>query len=564
MRPSARATPERREVPPIRLIGRRGARASDRDPSRDPVLVADASRRIRQHLDPEAVVRAVVQEIASALSPISTSVWLARGGPPQRVFVAGRNGPTPEPITRAVETTVTRRRPIRIDLDGHRVLAVPLVAPTGSLIGAICVEAEAIGSDDQRIIEGLSIETGFALETATLYAHAVAGKEKSDAILGRVADAIIVTDGAGKITDWNRAAETIIGISSSDALTKQCSEVLGLHLGERPLRCEDAAELAASASNRLALGIEVWRDRGDGRRQPLLLNVSIVAGTDGAISATVFSLRDVTRLKEADEAKTMFLATASHELKTPLTVIKGFAQLLASSRIKTDEDRKEALNTIADRSEELNAIVERVLLSSRIEAGRAEVSVAEHDLAAIVRDRAEAMRGARRREVVVSVDELVPHALVDRSAVETIIDHLIDNAIKYSPEGGPVWVQVGSDDRHVIVSITDPGIGMDPDQVERCFEKFWQAESSDIRRFGGTGIGLYIVRSLAEGMGGSVRAESVPGVGSTFTVTVSRADAKDETEAEPVPAVLTPGIGEPSMVREFMRQLGIPTRGLLP
>jgi two-component system OmpR family sensor kinase len=138
----------------------------------------------------------------------------------------------------------------------------------------------------------------------------------------------------------------------------------------------------------------------------------------------------------------------------------------------------------------------------------------------------------------------------------TVVDHLLDNAVKYSPEGGAITLSVdvvGDDDAELLV--TDHGFGMTHEQVKHCFDPFWQAELADVRRFGGAGIGLYIVRSLVEAMEGHVSVESAPGEGSTFRVVLHRADRVHREEPETVMA--EPGVGERSIIREYMRQLGV-------
>jgi signal transduction histidine kinase len=145
--------------------------------------------------------------------------------------------------------------------------------------------------------------------------------------------------------------------------------------------------------------------------------------------------------------------------------------------------------------------------------------------------------------------------LADKEAVTTIVDHLLDNAVKYSPDGGLIEATARANDSWVELCVADHGIGMDAEQAAHCFEKFWQAESSDVRRFGGTGIGLYIVRSLAEAMGGEIGVESAPLRGSTFVVRLVRAGTTPPAETVTDQA---PGVGEPSVIREFMRQIGIP------
>lgn len=381
---------------------------------------------------------------------------------------------------------------------------------------------------------------------------------KADAILAHVADGVVVTNAAGVISEANPAAEQLVGLRALAG--RPCGDVLSLCSGERELDCSnDCGLLRLAALESPSLGTEVWRARADGSRQPLLANASPLYDDLGVLVEVVHSLRDITRLKQADEAKTLFLATASHELKTPLTVIRGFADTLQRDNL-SDAVKERGLKAIAVRSRELTGIVERLLLSSRIEAGRLVVETESIDIVQTLHERVEAMAAATGRAIALSTGDDIPLAHADHQAVATIVDHLIDNAIKYSPGGEPVTVSVQADDARVRIEVTDAGVGMDAEQAAHCFDKFWQADSTDRRQFGGTGIGLYIVASLSEGMGGSVEVRSEPGTGSTFSVLLRRADAAACDESSERDAGEQVGVGERSMVKEFMRQLGVPAQ----
>jgi PAS domain S-box-containing protein len=374
---------------------------------------------------------------------------------------------------------------------------------------------------------------------------------RSAAVLERVADGVIVTDAAGNVLEANPAARRIMAGADARASARHCDELLGLQLGERPLDCSrGCALLRLDGNGGAAEGKEVWRMTPDGRRQPLLANVCAISNDHGEVEEVVHSLRDITTLKQADEAKTLFLATASHELKTPLTVIRGFGEMLLDSPDLSAEASR-AAEVIVRRTEELSTIVDGLLLSSRIEAGRLDLDLCDLQVAPILRERGESLMAATGRTVTVDVPDDLPDVQADPAAVTTVVDHLLDNAVKYSPGGGPVTLRADAGAEHVRVHVVDTGLGMDSEQAARCFDKFWQAESTDQRRFRGTGIGLYIVRSLVEGMGGTIDVQSVRGRGTTFTVTLRRSGLE-------LAATVSVLAGEDSIVREFMRQLGLP------
>ncbi|MEY2402984.1 MAG: two-component system, OmpR family, phosphate regulon sensor histidine kinase PhoR [Acidimicrobiaceae bacterium] len=352
--------------------------------------------------------------------------------------------------------------------------------------------------------------------------------EKSDAILTGVAEAVMVTSPDGRIAQWNHAAELAFGCPFDRAEGKACADVLALRIDTGELDCgSGCALLALHKATATATGsdVEVWRFDETGERQPLLATALPVLDGDGAVVEVVHSFRDITKLKQADEAKTLFLATASHELKTPLTVIRGFSQMLVlADNQMSEEERAAALRAIDVRARQLTGIVDRLLLSSRIESGRVDLTAEVVEAAPILHEQVTALGASTSREVVLKIDDDLPLLRVDPAAFTTVVDHLLDNAVKYSPGGGPVIVFATAVDDHVELTFSDEGVGMTDEQVAHCFDRFWQAEGTDARRFGGTGIGLYIVRSLVEAMSGRIFVSSAPGEGAAFTVELPRAD----------------------------------------
>ena len=408
--------------------------------------------------------------------------------------------------------------------------------------------AQALLPAEDRLAVGLLVLFALALGGLVLVVgrmargHRVAAvsshrfQQKAETILARVGDGIVVTDGAGMVLECNPAGERLIGPEARSPIGTPCQQALGLREGERPLDCRSGCPLLGDAGDG-GSGREVWRLLPDGRRQPLLASVFSV-GDDKGGAEIVHSLRDITRLKEADEAKTLFLATASHELKTPVTVIAGFAETLLDFPAMPAERRAQAVEAIHRRALELAAIIDRLLLSSKIEGGRVKVDVHPVDARPLLLERANALQDASGRHVVLQVAATSLVAQADPLALQTVVDHLLDNAIKYS-DGGPVVLGGRRDAASIVISVSDIGIGMDEEQAHHCFDKFWQAESTDVRRFGGTGIGLYIVSSMVDAMGGTIVVETATGRGSTFTVTLPAVSTDDGA---------SPGVGAEGLV----------------
>jgi signal transduction histidine kinase len=256
-----------------------------------------------------------------------------------------------------------------------------------------------------------------------------------------------------------------------------------------------------------------------GRWLDVLCNV--VNGRD----ERVVDFRDVTAAKELEEAKDLFLATTSHELRTPITVVQGFASTLSKRWDKlTDAERRSAVQTIAERAGSLGHLVEQLLLGARAGADQLEVRNGPFDLAALLRGTVAGFRSlSEKHTLVADIPHELPEAYGDPIATDIMVGQLLENAFKYSPNGGAVTVRARPVKDRIEVTVDDEGIGILPGDHQRIFERFVQGEAGDRRRFGGIGLGLYIVQQLAMAQDGSVSASSRPSGGTRMKLRLRRA-----------------------------------------
>jgi two-component system phosphate regulon sensor histidine kinase PhoR len=230
---------------------------------------------------------------------------------------------------------------------------------------------------------------------------------------------------------------------------------------------------------------------------------------------------------QSDQARDLFVAVTSHELRTPVTVIKGYADTLVERwESLTETARREAVYVVGQRSRELARLVDRLLHAASDAAGLM------HGANPMPVDPAEALRVAAadlpadlRRALKVTVPDRLPTVRGDRAGLATVLTELVRNACKYSP--GPVDVELtaGADARTVWIRVTDRGVGIRPEHAERAFERFWQLDTGDQRRYGGVGLGLYLVRRIVERQQGWVSLRPRPGGGTVAEVRLPRVDA---------------------------------------
>jgi signal transduction histidine kinase len=224
------------------------------------------------------------------------------------------------------------------------------------------------------------------------------------------------------------------------------------------------------------------------------------------------------RLAELDRLKSDFVSMVSHELRTPLGLIKGYVGTLLRRDAPLDEaTREEFLQVIDEETDRLTELVTNLLDMSRIEAGTLRVDRQPTQLQRLLADCAERLRAREpARSLDVDVPEGLPTVLADERRIAQVVDNLLTNATRYSPEGTPIVLGAHAENGWVEVRVVDQGMGIPTDKQEQVFEKFFRVDSSDTRRFAGTGLGLAICRGIVQAHGGTIRVESEPGRGSRF------------------------------------------------
>lgn len=383
------------------------------------------------------------------------------------------------------------------ELPGLHTIALGLAAVGGRPYGALyALFASGKPSHiELELLELLAGHAGIAVGNAVAYQDAVRQRAHERAVFDASADGIAVLDGPGRVIQWNPAAGELTGFSAED--------VIG---GPPPFPLPQPGE-------KLTFQLETgrWLD--------------VVSAEIQETGEIVVDFRDITSAKELEEAKDLFLATTSHELRTPITVVRGFASTLDSRWDKlTDLERRSAVHTIAERAKSLGQLMDHLLLGARAGAEEQAVRIETFDLAQRIDAATLGLPVlSDRHRVEVVIPEGLPHVRGDALATDIILGQLLENAFKYSPDGGLISVEAWPEDDSVVVVVDDEGVGIAPNDRDRVFERFVQVDSGDRRRFGGVGLGLYIVRSLARAQGGDVSAHPRPGGGTRMRLVLNGA-----------------------------------------
>jgi PAS domain S-box-containing protein len=387
-------------------------------------------------------------------------------------------------------------------------ICVPLIA-RGRTLGALTLIAAETHPPYTEADLALALElarrAAVAVDNARLYSEAERGANAARA-LAYVADGVVLLDHDGRVRHWNPAAAAITGVGEDQALGCPVADVVpswNALTSHVPLVPPGAAARPVTVPIVLE-GRERW------------VSVSGVEFEDG----TVFALHDVTEEHALEKTRSDFVATASHELRTPLAAVYGAVRTLRREDVElSSEDRAAFLEMIESEATRLARIVDQILLAGQLDADAVDLELTECDPQRV----AEAVIESAALHVPDSIDlgldaDGAPSIRCDENKLRQVLVNLVDNAVKYSPQGGRVELRVRSANGSCLIEVADEGLGIPPDERDRIFEKFYRLDPQQTQGVGGSGLGLYICRELVERMEGQLRVESEPGKGSRFTV----------------------------------------------
>jgi two-component system phosphate regulon sensor histidine kinase PhoR len=366
----------------------------------------------------------------------------------------------------------------------------------------------------QRLVADALNEMADTLESRLRSSDA--RRTRLEAVIEAMEEAVLVVDGAERVLLANPRLRELV--SSPDAGPAPEGRAL--------LEVVRHAEVVDGLRGALRKGETQVREAAMGPTgdRRVRFHVAPFAQPDGTTGA-VAVFHDVTELRRVESIRRDFVANASHELKTPLTSIRGYAERLAD--MKLPDHAVSAVDAIVSNAKRLQVLVEDLLELSRIESGSVPLRPEPVDVAdlarRLLRDLEPRLRGGEVEVEVVAEGD--PRAWADRRAVEQVLGNLLDNAIKYTPAGGRVQVVVRPGvGQRLHLAVSDTGIGIPRKDLPRIFERFYRVDPGRSRALGGTGLGLAIVKHLVQSLGGQLGVESQPGQGSRFWVELPRAE----------------------------------------
>lgn len=425
-----------------------------------------------------------------------------------------------------------RLRSMAVALDPRlkQSIALPLLM-AGEPMGLLIVFRAYRGNttpDDIQILQSFADQAAIAVHNAQLYAGIDQERRRLRAILQNSADGVMILDPHLAILSFNFALERLTGWTAE--------EVVGLHLGQ-VIRWErqDIGDIELSIANGwpqnvtekdgAPLYVEGDMIRKDGVALSIGITYAPLMTPSGNLVNIIANVRDITNFRKAQEMQRMFISTVSHELRTPITLIKGYASTLTREDVRWNEAiLKDSLQVIEEEADRLNSLVDNLITASKLQTHRAlDITPDATDLQAVAaRSVARFQKQTAKHTLSLNFAPNFPIVHADEVRIRQVMDNLVSNAIKYSPQGGKIEVGGSYDANSVTIYVKDEGIGMASVDQERLFERFYRVDNVLSRKTEGTGLGLYLSRAIVDAHGGKIYVDSAPNKGSTFYFTIPR------------------------------------------
>lgn len=427
----------------------------------------------------------------------------------------------------------------RVGLGFWQVVWLPLQIGE-EFLGALYVfrmRGSHFGSNDRRVLQSFADQAAIAVNNARLYQQVSQDKRRLNAILEFSANGVAIMDAAHHIGTFNRKLIELTGIAAAEAIGRPFEDVLVLRNRRAGRTLAEAEALGwplVDGASDASLFVEGDLRRPDGRLVPVEINFAPLFDGQGRLSSIIANVHDLTRLRMADEMKSTFVSAVSHELKTPVALIKGYASTLRRRDAAWDEQTvRESLQVIEEESDRLAELIDNLLDVSRAQAGNFRIDRVELDVDELVRRVVTRLQEQfKTHELAVDVPSDLPLVFADEARITQVLNNLVSNAVKYSPAGSHVHVTSTVEQDNVIISVADEGPGIAAEDKERLFQRFQRLESAVRKSIPGTGLGLYLCKSIVDAHGGRIWVESDGRHGSTFRFSLP-ITTKSTTSATP-------------------------------
>ncbi len=498
----------------------------------------EITRTITQELDLQKVLKRILRISIEMLAGQAGLIALKNANTWQ---VAAAHG-IPAAFLRYLEPLLAEERVAELDVaELNRMLqdltytasmgllngtAISLVTH-GQIIGVIFIfrsYPDLFSANDKQLLQSFADQAAIAVFNARLYSQIILEKQRLDALIDTAADGILILNPDHTIERVNDSFERIYGQTDDQLRGKRHEEVLRWVRKPDGMTLEEAEASGWPLTPNAHLYVEGDLQRPDGQPPyvPVGITYAPLLNPEGSLRNIFVTVRDITHFRNADEIKATFISIVSHELKTPVALIKGYASTLRRDDARWDKHIiQDSLAVIEEEADRLTHMIEDLLDASRLQAGGLSLKRTDISLPTVAQRLAERLQTQTKKHTIqVDFPENFPVILADETRIEQVLTNLISNAIKYSPKG---LVQITGDVRpeQVIITVSDEGPGIDPHDMPHIFDRFYRADTA-VRKTKGAGLGLYLARAIVEAHGGRIWVDPRPGSGARICFSLLR------------------------------------------
>jgi PAS domain S-box-containing protein len=403
-------------------------------------------------------------------------------------------------------------------------VGIPLAAHK-KVIGVLFIfrsYPDLYSANDKLLLQSFADQAAIAVYNAQLYKQVSYEKGRMDALIDSAADGILILHADGTIERCNIAFEKLYGRTREEIQNRAHGDIIRWRRRPEGETLEEAEISGWPLTTNAYLYVEGDLERPEPPSLPVGITYAPLLGSDGALRNIIATVRDVTKFRNAEEIKNTFVSIVSHELKTPVALIKGYVSTLRREDAKWDKAIvKDSLAVIEEEADHLSAMIEDLLDASRLQAGGLTPDRCDIFLPELAAQLAERFRTqTERHTILVDFPENFPVIMADENRISQVISNLLSNAIKYAP-GGEICISGTVRPEQVIVMVSDQGPGIDPADIPYIFGRFYRSEQA-VRKTKGAGLGLYLAKAIVEAHGGRIWVDPQPGAGARICFSLPR------------------------------------------
>ncbi len=404
-------------------------------------------------------------------------------------------------------------------------VALPLIA-RNKVIGILFIFRNYLGvfsSNDKALLQSFADQAAIAVQNAQLYTQIRDEEQRIAALLDSLADGILILASDHTVEHCNPALTRMLGRAAEEIRGAKHEEVIRWAEQKDGMSLEQAEVGGWPLTPNATLYVEGDLERPGKPSLPVGVTYAPLLSPDGLLLNVIASVRDITRFREAEELKSTFVSVISHELKTPVALIKGYVSTLRREDVNWDREViADSLTIIEEEADHLTELIENLLDASRLQAGALAINSSDVDLGTLARRIAERFRiQSNRHQIIVDFPADFPIILGDDDRLAQVFSNLISNAIKYSPDGGEIRILGQAHPQQVVVCVSDQGPGIAIGDIPYVFDRFYRASDAS-RTTKGAGLGLYLARAVVEAHGGRIWVDPKPGAGARICFSLPR------------------------------------------